>query len=207
MCDVTGVLCIPATHPPLHYTVIAASSINKAVAYSFCGRFTPRRQPVAWELHFTRNSTTNIAHVVLVAATALEEEKLSQEDADEGKNSFIAFELGIQCFSEMTFSDFVFDQAEASWDLIAMQSTCRTSVFAGPKAFNNLKGSGRQRDRTIVSPHDEVDVSDHNPNHHHSDLVYGNHLSTEQTPPAHHRGIFQRLLKAKSNISRGAAGE
>lgn len=32
--------------------------------------------------------------VVLVAATALEEEKLSQEDADEGRNSFIAFELG-----------------------------------------------------------------------------------------------------------------
>lgn len=39
-----------------------------------------------------------------------------------------------------------------------------------------------------------------------SDLVYGNHLSAERTPPAHHRGIFQRLSKAKSNISRGARG-
>lgn len=37
---------------------------KKTVAYSFffCSRFTPRRQPAAWELHFTRNSTTNIAH-------------------------------------------------------------------------------------------------------------------------------------------------
>lgn len=52
-----------------------------------------------------------------------------------------------------------------------------------------------------------MDVNDHSPNHHHCDLLYGNHLSTEQTPPAHHRGIFQRLLKAKSNISSGAGGE
>lgn len=34
MYDVTGVLCIPATYSPLHYAVIAASSINKTVAYS-----------------------------------------------------------------------------------------------------------------------------------------------------------------------------
>lgn len=70
------------------------------------------------------------------------------------------------------------------------------SMFAEPKVpFTQLKevtGAWR-RDKTIVSPHGEVDVSDHSPDHHHSDLVYGNHLSTEQTPPAHHRGIFQRL--------------
>lgn len=83
-------------------------------------------------------------------------------------------------------------------------------MFAEPKAlFTHLKEEtgAWQRDKT-VSPHGEVDVSDQSPNHHHhSDLVYGNHLSTEQTPPAHHRGIFQRLLKANSNISRGAGGE
>lgn len=39
------------------------------------------------------------------------------------------------------------------------------------------------------------------------DLVYGNHLSTERTPLAHHREIFQGLSKAKSNISRGAGGK
>lgn len=43
-----------------------ASSINTKklwpTLFFFCSRFTPRRQPAAWELHFTRNSTTNIAH-------------------------------------------------------------------------------------------------------------------------------------------------
>lgn len=61
--------------------------------------------------------------------------------------------------------------------------------------------------KTLASSHAEVDMSDYIPNHHHSDLVYGNHLSTEQTPPSHHRGIFQRLSEGKSNISRRAGGE
>ncbi len=70
------------------------------------------------------------------------------------------------------------------------------SMFAEPKVpFTHLKEvtGARRRDKTIVSPHGEVDVSDHSPHHHHSDPVYGNHLSTGETPPAHHRGIFQRL--------------
>lgn len=56
-------------------------------------------------------------------------------------------------------------------------------------------------DKTIRAAHAEVDMSDHSANHRHSDLAYGNHLSTERTSPAHHRGIFHRLSKAKSNIS------
>ncbi len=83
-------------------------------------------------------------------------------------------------------------------------------MFAEAKAFTHLREAtgAWQRGKTMVSPPAEVDMSDHSPNHnHHSDLVYGNHLSTEQTPPAHHRGIFQGLLKAKSNISRGAGEE
>lgn len=44
---------------------------------------------------------------------ALEKEKLPWEDADEGKQLVSRFRTcdGIQCFSEMTFSDFIFNQA------------------------------------------------------------------------------------------------
>lgn len=96
----------------------------------------------------------------------------------------------------------------ASSSLILTSSRSKTSLFAEQRAVTHLEEATRawQRDKTIVSPHGEVHMSDHSPNHHHSDLVYGNHLSTEQTPPAHHRGIFQGLFKAKSNISRGAGG-
>lgn len=90
---------------------------------------------------------------------------------------------------------------------------CLKHVFAELKLpFTHAKEvtGAWHGDKTKVSPHGEVDTSGQSPNHHHhhhhSDLVYGNHLSTAQTLPAHHRGIFQRLSKAKSNISGGVGG-
>lgn len=61
-------------------------------------------------------------------AAALEEEKLSRAGggADEEKKQLIYrfwTWSGIQCFSVMTFSDFVFERAEVSWDLIAGKTT------------------------------------------------------------------------------------
>lgn len=84
-------------------------------------------------------------------------------------------------------------------------------MFEEPKSPLTISGKKRpellaEGPNNSIPPRGEVDASDRSPNHH-GDLVYGNHLSAEQTPPAHHRGIFQRLLKAKSNISRGAGGE
>lgn len=56
-----------------------------------------------------------------MATAALEKEQLSREDADEGGKLLYRFGTwsGIQYFSEMTFSDFVFSRAEVSWDLNA----------------------------------------------------------------------------------------
>lgn len=111
-------------------------------------------------------------------------------------------EFLLKCHVKLTAAGDIFSPCSLL-SLPAQQQVCTTK-----SPIYSSTGSDRSlaEGQTIVSPHGEEDVSDHSPNSRRSDLLYGNHLSTERTPPAHHRGIYQRLFQGSSNISRGAEG-
>ena len=61
---------------------------------------------------------------------------------------------GIQCFSEMTFCDFVFNQTEVFWDLIANKITC--NMVNNIEKWKKIKKQGADQ----AEEHEVVKVGD-----------------------------------------------